>query len=116
MQSVDSDAMNKLKSAAKLDVVCLLFNLLHQQVFVISSAFYFCLSFYFSFSFISNQMIYTTSNGRMRGSSQPFGKFCLTLFCVLSVLFGHHLKIQQGKIPAPIFKSLHPINSIINYQ
>lgn len=53
----------------------------------------------FSFSFISNQMIYTMSSGRMHGSSQPSGKFCLTLSCVLSAFFGHHLKVQHGKNP-----------------
>jgi len=69
-------------------------DLIHQSILDISSLDYFST---FSFSFISNQMMYTMSSGEMHGSSQPSGKFCLTLSCVLSAFFGHHLKVQQGK-------------------
>ncbi|XP_024983499.1 uncharacterized protein LOC112519541 isoform X2 [Cynara cardunculus var. scolymus] len=49
-------------------------------------------------SFISSQLVYTTCNGKMLGSSLPSGKFCRSLFSVSSVLFGHHLIIQCGAI------------------
>ena len=81
-------------------------NLIHQSILDISSA-YFSTS---SFSFISNQMMYTTSSGRMHGSSQPFGKFCLTLSCLLSAFFGHHLKVQHGKSSVSLSLSSSVIN------
>ncbi|XWS18797.1 hypothetical protein CRYUN_Cryun32bG0075800 [Craigia yunnanensis] len=48
--------------------------------------------------FISSQMMFTMSSGRMPGSSQPSGKSYLSLCYVSSVFFGHPLRIQCGML------------------
>lgn len=48
-------------------------------------------------SFISNQLMFTTRNGRMHGSSLHSGKSCLSLFFVSYVLSGLLLRTQHGK-------------------
>lgn len=47
--------------------------------------------------FTSSQLMSTMSDGKMHGSSLLSGKFCLSLFSVSSVPFGHHHRAQRGK-------------------